>query len=925
MAIKRISIIILSILFTQSLSLPNGCIESCTTYRQVSSYRTHQESGNRNDHTDSNIRNVNHLNLNYDRPGNWTEQNEYKVDNGHGKVYEEQGQYVEGPKRVRYFKKNYTSSYSNIYPSNSDLLQSERLINQNRNNALDTTNSQRIYEESRNSESYRQEHNYNKLHNDQLQQTYRERGSNIERLENLGKLSDRLQISQHGTSVGDSELLQGQNQHIGIRNDNWTRVNTYKTDDGNGRVSEEEGQYVIGPKTTRYYHQNYTSQYSTSFNPIHKITPNINDDLHSTIEKVNQEFENMERKIHQSSRLKQVTSSNTLHTDTMNTVQDNVNPTFRNIDLQVAESADYRHRDQNEHVPTNGNIYNVHQNQLSNRQIYTGDDTLYRNENNVYNRNRPTVQHQREEAYISQSHINVLPSNIPTLNSENNNYQRYRENEQIGLQRNINENYQREYLDTHQSQITQNYRSRDNLQHRTLNENMENYPHIRDGILQHQNWDVIGQRREIVNPNERNQYYSHQKISTYNKEIGHTLDNNYNPGYTGNLQQISSTQGHNHGMQDCAQIEQRYMRKYKRNAGNDGFSKIRNRQNYEKFRKDLKDYDKEKLPNSDHEIKSLRLPNKDLKKNTKDMIEQTQNNKRKKRHILNLEDIIAQNFDDLTQQTTGHIGFDQLSQKPKSHNQYYEDLTQQINDLAQQLGVFDDLTQQTSGHIEFGQKNQKPNTDDKYSEYYAEQIEDLLKELGLSDLLKQQTSGHIEFSQHNQKQNSQRLNHEELTKEIKYLIKQIEGFDDSTQQTFRHVEFGQQNQKPASRNQRFKDLTQQTDDLTQQTAGHIEFGQQNHKPGSHKQRFEDLTQQTSGQIEFGQQNQKPGSHNQRFEDLTQQSDDLTQQTSGHLEFGQQNQKPGSHNQRFEDLTQQSDDLTQQTSGHLEFGQHSQKP
>nr|XP_050846776.1 uncharacterized protein DDB_G0283357-like isoform X9 [Vespula vulgaris] len=987
MAMRRI--IVLSILFTQSLSAPSGCIESCTTtYQKVNSYRTHQVSSNLNDHadliTDSNIRNINHLNLDYNRPGNWTEQNEYRTDGGHGKVYEEQGQYVEGSKRVRYFKKNYTSSYTNTHVNNPDLIQSERLINQNRYNSMHNADSQRVYEQSRNSESYRQEHSYNNLHNDQLVESYRGKESHNGRLENLGGLGDSLQVSQHGMSGGDSGLLQGQNPYIGTRPGNWSQVNTYRTDGGHGRVFEEEGQYVTGPKTIRYYQQNYTSQYST--NPKHEITSNIHD-LQNTIQKVNQEFKNLETELHRTSHSKHVASSNTLHTGTMNLIQDNVTPTFKNYDLQVAESADYRHRGQNEYMPAIGTIYNVPQDQLPNRQTQlTVEDALYRNQDNLYNRNRPNIQHQRQETYISQSHTNVLPSPVQSPINENSNYQRYRNNEQIGLQQ--RENYQREHFDTHQSQMRQNYQSIDSVQQSRLNENIDNYPYSRGQRIQHQQgWDAMGQRSEIVNTNpyDRNQYSSHHRSRTYNMEVVRTVGNNYNPGYTANVQEVATgTHGIDQGMQheDCTHemqhSEHRYNRKYKRNADYRRYNHIQEQQQYGRIPKNPEHYQPEKLAYSDYELQhqSSQQQNQDLTQQSEDLTQQTSG------------------FDDLTQQTSGHLEFGQQTQNHGNrnrHNQHIEDLTQQNEDLTQQTGGFDDLTQQTSGHLEFGQQTQNH----RYPNSLNQKYEDLTQQTDGFDDLTQQTSGHLEFGQHtqqtqnhrNRSRHSQRI--EDLTQQSDDLTQQTGGFDDLTQQTSGHLEFGQQTQNrrnPNSSSQKYEDLTQQDedltqqtgrfDDLTQQTSGHLEFGQHTQQTQNQRNRtrhnqhiedltqqsddltqqtggFDDLTQQTSGHLEFGQQTQNHGNrnrHNQHIENLTQQDedltqqtggfDDLTQQTSGHLEFGQHTQQTQNHrnrsrhNQRIEDLTQQSDDLTQQTggfddltqqtSGHLEFGQHTQQ-
>ena len=87
------SIVILSLLITYALSAPTGCIESCISY--VKQYQT-QTSGGLSQ-TASNLQG-----LDYSKPGTWSEHNDYDIDNGHGKVHEERGQYVTGPKTVRY-------------------------------------------------------------------------------------------------------------------------------------------------------------------------------------------------------------------------------------------------------------------------------------------------------------------------------------------------------------------------------------------------------------------------------------------------------------------------------------------------------------------------------------------------------------------------------------------------------------------------------------------------------------------------------------------------------------------------------------------------------------------------------------------------------------------------------------------------------
>ncbi|KAI4477798.1 hypothetical protein M0802_014642, partial [Mischocyttarus mexicanus] len=98
--------------------------------------------------------------------------------------------------------------------------------------------------------------------------------------------------------------------------------------------------------------------------------------------------------------------------------------------------------------------------------------------------------------------------------------------------------------------------------------------------------------------------------------------------------------------------------------------------------------------------------------------------------------------DDSTQQTSGHIEFGQINQKPSTHNQRFEDLTQQTDDLTQQTGGFDELSQQLSGLSENGQ--QKPqlyypkypfthNEQFKNEEYLYPSISDTAKQFDINE------------------------------------------------------------------------------------------------------------------------------------------------------------------------------------------------
>ncbi|KAK2578046.1 hypothetical protein KPH14_008463 [Odynerus spinipes] len=805
--------------------------KSCITHHKVNSYRTHQTSNNLNEHANlvqenSNARNINYSNLNYDRPDNWTEQNEYRTDSGHSKAYEEQGQYVDGSSHVRYLKKNYTSSYSATHVNNPDLLQQERLINQATYNSIHAPNNQRLYEQSRNVDSYRQEQTYNNVHSNQLQHSYRGRESHSGRLENFGGISEGSQVSQHGITSGDSEIIQGQNQYIETRPGNWSNVNTYRTDGGHGHVLEVEGQYVTGPKKVRYYKKNYTSHYSS--NPEHGTTLTNVHNLQNEMQNLNQEFQNIEKEIYRQSHSTNAATSNTLNTGTINLIPDNRTPTFRNHNLQVEESANYMQRLQNEHVSPISTIHHVPVNQLSNGVLYRNPD--------IYTTNGQNIHHEKQEIYSSQYHTNISPNHIRIPISENN-YQRYVDNKQILGQQNIDQNYQREHTNRQREQVIQNYES--------------------SGAY------------------ERGQYSSHHANQHHAADIGRLTSNNYNPGYTTNLGQlVTGALDLGHGIQhaDCThetqQIQHGYNRRYKRNADYKKYSEILEQEQSRKPAETSQHYYPAKLSYNDYEYPSLSKQYQNQNQQSEDLTQQTGG------------------FDDLTQQTAGHLEFGQQtqqSQKPgryTSHNQQHEDLTQQNEDLTQQTGGFDDLTQQTTGHLEFGQRSQKPSRHASHNQQHedlTQQNEDLTQQTGGFDDLTQQTAGHLEFGQQTQhpqkpgRYTTHNQQHEDVNQQNEDLTQQVGGFDDLTQQTAGHLEFGQQtqqSQKPGrltSHNQKYEDLNQQNEDFTQQVGG-----------------FDDLSQSTTGNLEFGQQSQKPG----RYTSHGQQEEGLTQQING-LDFMQQ--------------------------------------
>ncbi|XP_031832451.2 uncharacterized protein LOC116426922 isoform X2 [Nomia melanderi] len=923
MVIQRI--VILSLLTTQVLCAPSGCITSCNTYGDhfetqssgIQSYRDLTQ-------TASQLQGPA-----YSKPGTWSEHNEYNINNG--KVHEERGQFTNGHKTIRYYKKNYSSHDTN-YPSNTRLSDIEELNNNYRQgiyvpNSEDVSNSQRTYNQVGNSELVAQQHGYNRIQSQQrTQSAIRRTNTQSENLEDFGEYSGNSQVIQQGTSNINTHATD-QPSFTNTQSGNWSKVDSYKTDGGHGRVFEEEGQYMSGPKKVQYYKRNYTSSYGSSNGlPVSGITKIGMDNLHKEIENLHKE---MGKAYNHISTTRDVQSSNTMQTN-INTNNDLDTDNIYNINNNA-----YRGRSQ-----YGSNLSALQRNE----QHYTdtaSEHSSHRNPSqNIYGTSSYNM-YERREGHVSNvqpstQYINPTSGYTNVITTGNSGYNKNTYNEESMLQ-------QTERLGAHQSTLGRNQMAGDNLQQNLYNEHRLSALNTPGRVSQYKEQWSSSHARETSEPHytsdisqisEQNaQYNSRYRGGNFN--YAHQTQLGKLTTGAHDLSHLGSHADCTHGIDQHTHTNSQYHSIYKRNANDENKFDDLTQQTSEKleFGQQSQQTHQPWRPGSDSQ-------------HSEDMTQQTDE------------------FDDLTQQTSGKLEFGQQSQYPFQHwtsgsaNQHSEDMTQQT-------GEFDDLTQQTSGKLEFGQQSQqthqpwRPGSANQHSE-------DLTQQTGEFDDLTQQTSGKLEFGQQSQ-QTHQPWRPGSANQHSEDMTQQTSEFDDLTQQTSGKLEFGQQSQqghqpwRPGSANQHSEDMTQQTgefDDLTQQTSGKLEFGQQSQYPfqhwtsGSANQHsedmtqqtgeFDDLTQQTSGKLEFGEQSQqghqpwRPGSANQHSQDMTQQTgefDDLTQQTSGKFEFGQQSQYPfqhwtsGSTNQHSEDLTQQTgefDDLTQQTSGKLEFGQQSQQ-
>ena len=938
------SIVILSLLITYALSAPTGCIESCISY--VKQYQT-QTSGGLSQ-TASNLQG-----LDYSKPGTWSEHNDYDIDNGHGKVHEERGQYVTGPKTVRYYRKNSSSSYSTKYP-NGEILSDFEYQNNRHGihlpNTQEVFNSHNTYNQMGNSESVAQ-HKYNKI---QSQQYTRSSYTKGERLEDLGEYSGRSQVIPQSTSNLNTQILQ-EPYHFNGQHGNWSTVDSYKTDGGRGHVFEEEGQYVSGPQKVRYYKRNYTSSYSSSDGiPIPKITKIGMHDVHQKLEKIEKEMGQEFKHISTAEAVgstnigqAHIDSSHDLSIDNMHNINNNNYRRQHNHrnSLSTTHNGEQHSSDiRNEHLP----YRNPYQN------------TYGANSYSTYERHEEYAQKLQPTDQL----INPTSGYTSVLNTGNSGYNRNIYSGSTSQQH--TDNYQQaEMLDAHQSrQIAQTQTFLDNLRNNAQSQSSRIQSGMQGVSHYKEHWNASHTKEvsipqhitDISHMNQHSlQYNNNQYNNRHNLHQGVQQQDSY-------LHQFEEG-GFTHGKKmldklisgvdtvDCdynsqyTQSTSQYSRKYKRNAKYGKQDEVQQTQskyinddltqqtsgNFEFGQDSQQSYQSWKRYSVNHHTEDLtqkagrsddftQQPSGKLK-----LDQESQSHKPWNLHntIQQLEDLIqkTKESDDLTHQTPGNIEFDQELQKSDKPWNIYSTI-QQLEDFIQKTRESHDFTQQTFGNLKFGQESQKSDTSlNIYST--IQQLEDLIQKTRESDDFTQQTSGKLEFSQESQ-QSQKTWNLHDTIQQLEDLIQKTRESNDPTLQSSEKVEFGQNSQQ-SHQSWKPQSTSQQLEDFTQKTG-----------------KFDDFTQQTSGKLEFGQDSQqsyqpwKPESASQQLGDLVQktgESDDLTQQTSGELEFGQDSQqsfqpwKPESASQQLGDFAQktgESDDLIHQTSGKLEFGQDSQQ-
>jgi hypothetical protein len=980
-------IIFLSTLFIQTLSAPSACIESCNTYH--TSYQNHRTSSGTSSGTSQfqdhaslvqSSTNLNHHD--YARPGNWTEHNQYSTDGGHGKVHEERGQYVEGSKKVRYYKKNFTSSYGNM--NGMDAREFDELRNRHRYDSMRIPSNQHF--DSQNTQiGQTVQGREQRMHSQQTQSSSTRIDSRNERLEDFGEYHGQSQINQR-IPIVDSQTIETQHR-IGDSPSNWSRVDSYKTDGGHGRVFEEEGQYITGPKKVRYYKKNYTSSYGTSSVPQTNIGSTTLNELHREMERnLHKELDNMRKEFHQTSSVGHTAST---HTDTVGLAQETVNLS----DLQTAESDNnYRQQLSYGHVPSTGTVHHYTDQQhretiTDTRQrlpyVYPTANTYGSNNQRTYESRETYTSHVRPSHQPSQSLSSYIQ--VPDIHGTHSSYQTNLHNTHSrGSSHVIDESQRREIIGTHQSSVAQNELLTGSSQH-AYNSNPSYGTHpSRIGETRHyeERWSTSGHTGGNLAPEHIGHLTdrAHYDRIAYNEHRGRyhgthqgydtraRTSESYNSAHRTNTEQLvtgSLNLGHAAHGADCTeetqhyQQETRYHRKYKRDDHHGRYDAQPNQAFSQKLQQ-IKDMQQiEDLPQQSEQFTQQTANQSAFKESNinnqhlEDLTQQTQQSDSIQQsdklefgqETVDDQYINQHNLEDLTQQSEQQIeGEFEFGQQTVGNQQHVEDLTQQNDQHTQQVEKFDDFTvndqhinnhhledltqqseqhtQQIEGEFEFGQET---IANQQHLEDLTQQNEQHTQQVEKFDDFMQQTSGKLEFGQ--QTINDQYINNHHL----KDLTRQNE----FTQQTENQFKLGQQtvnNQNSQYLMQKVEHPAQQTaksDDLIQRTTGTFEFGQRtldDHHPKNLIQK-DKFIQQTGSQLKFGQHT----IDNQYSDDLTQQKneqftqgfDDFTQQKSGKLEFGQQVQPIDKSTRlinHFEKFGQQNEHLTQQTGKFDEFTQ-----
>ncbi|XP_046752134.1 uncharacterized protein LOC124414977 isoform X2 [Diprion similis] len=969
-------------LFVESFSAPNGCIRCVTSntrdayqtnsgYDWVNSNKLSQRSENLEDLTQTVESELagSHNQLAFDntRPGNWTDVNQYRTADGHGRVYEEQGQRVQGPSRVRYYKKNSTSSYSS---GNLDGVEAPSLSRFESENIGYGSGSTARY-------SFGREQNSAYDQSAIRENSYASQGplhsanpltSSNERLESHRRRVFSSQFGENDYGLNSQSTQQGLSEQERLRPRNWTTANTYRTDGGNGRVYEERGQIVTGPRQVRFYKKNYTSTYSSGDGFPHVIPES---DGATNFEKQEQQLQREINLIGSEVYQPGHRPSNSYYAQQPS---GNYGQTSHTVDgtnvRQVSRTGTHGSRYYNN--------LGLDSQQTQHRAVDSESQRLLQTESSSNGQIESGNQRGQTYGYMTGSYDNTNGYGTEGVRRTIYPQSNIRQTQRHYLSRSELEEYMRNYgsQGRNQGPLSTGDLNREQQTQHSVSHNAR----IRPGQLRHYDqFQTTSSQSSSQYPNIDRRFLQADENGATQQIHGvsqdQTVSNNYNRNYriqSGTL----STQGIDLGQlahgPDCTDTahghtlyqQSQYRTQYRRNTKPEDFGQQTQQvnQHTEDLTQQTEDLTQQtedltqQTQDLTQQTEDLTQQTEDLTQQTQDLTQQTEDFNQQSQGVIQQSGDLTQQTQDLTQQTEDFSQQSQgiiqqsgdltqqtqdLTQQTEDLTQHTEDLTQQTQDLTQQTEDLtqqtEDLTQQTedfsqqsqgviqqSGDLTQQTQDLTQQTEDltQHTEDLTQQTQDLTQQTeDLTQQTEDLTQQTEDFSQQSQGviQQSGDLTQqtEDLTQQTEDLTQQTQDLTQQTQDLTQQTEdFNQQSQGVI---QQSGDLTQQTQDLTQQTE---DFSQQSQGV---IQQLGDLTQQTQG---FTQQTedltQKTQDLTQQTEDLTQQTQDLTQQTE---DFSQQSQsvieQSADLTQQTEDLTQQAQDLTQQIRDFRELPQQTQ--
>ncbi|CAG5093687.1 Protein of unknown function [Cotesia congregata] len=882
---------------------------------------------------------------------NWSRFNTYGVDGGRGKVYEEEGQYSQGPAKVRYYKKNYTSSYTSsgtplVVPIITDVTnlesQAQRLESQLNQLSRDSHHSQSIH-----SDNSAQQTGYGQVYTQNNNPQHYDRPLSTE------------QRYQH-TSQQHQTVKTGGTGYIPVQPVTHFNYVIPDTELENVQTSQHTNQQTVQTQQTHRADIDET-HHNQQVGGIVRV-PLHRNDYGSNVNTYREDSRTQET----------LAAEQALR----NQLRDNIQyaavqdiPTHSGRRVEEHWESNSRHRVEStiphhvETVPIGGDL--THQ-RISQGLGYSNQAS------HVSGGSSASYQHHEQFGSSGSYRVGAIDlghqaADCDTLGGQLGQYtKRHKRDIEFGQQRENSGGYPHSgYGQSHEGHPHQ-----DNDRHRHHGNGFEQNSGI-DNFYQNQERSYQDHRHHGQDYGQHGQDYGQygQDYGQYNQERGHG-----HSGYGQNYEQQShrNENRHKHYGEDYGQ---RYRRDEYHHQDHDHKSHEGHpHQDDDRHRHLSRDNDFDNNGGHSHDHQS----HEENSHQDNDRHRHSEGEHRYKRESRRYEDFDQQTnagFGDLSQQTTGEFDFGQNTEKLALEKQNIENLNQE----AQRV----DFWHKQAKNLEFGQQTEDLSQQ-THNFDFGQQTEDLSQQTHkFDDLSQHQSSGH-EFDRHHHKLETGNLEFGQQTEDLSQqthdfdfgqqtedLSQQTHKFDDLSSHHSSGHDFDRRHHKLETGNLEFG---QQTEDLSQQTHKfddfHLplrpveshEFGQHHHELETGNLEFgqhtEDLSQQThklddlshhqssdhefdrrhhkleTGNLEFGQQTEDLSQQKHNF-DFVQQTEDLSQQThklddlshhqssdhefdrrhhkleTGNLEFGQQTEDLSQQKHNF-DFVQQTEDLSQQT-------------